>query len=228
MFECTMGINSCRSAFVKPSLLMTYAHPRRGKACEYPMVSASTLFHRSIFRPAECAAARSRSRPHPPLLQAAAPCCGMHAMVANSASTDRAAGHGARLWGREARTFICLKMVDLPLSPAPSRSIFTGCARSKRGVRYRADGKMLSTPSEGHGSSQEQSSSGARVHSADEEASPAHPLAWLTREAQPAAHQVRLTACCALLDHARKADLAIMKGGWAVCILPFHPPRPVP
>lgn len=134
----------------------------------------------------------------------------------------------ARLWGREARTFICLKMVDLPLSPAPSRSIFTGCARSKRGVRYRADGKMLSTPSEGHGSSQEQSSSGARVHSADEEASPAHPLAWLTREAQPAAHQVRLTACCALLDHARKADLAIMKGGWAVCILPFHPPRPVP
>lgn len=134
----------------------------------------------------------------------------------------------ARLWGREARTFICLKMVDLPLSPAPSRSIFTGCARSKRGVRYRADGKMLRTPSEGHGSSQEQSSSGARVHSADEEASPAHPLAWLTREAQPAAHQVRLTACCALLDHARKADLAIMKGGWAVCILPFHPPRPVP
>ena len=57
---------------------------------------------------------------------------------------------------------------------------------------------------------------------------PAHPLAWLTREAQPAAHQIRLTACCALLDHARKADLAIMKGGWAVCILPFHPPRPVP
>jgi hypothetical protein len=144
MFECTMGINSCRSAFVKPSLLMTYAHPRRGKELKgmrIPMVSASTLFHRSIFRPAECAAARSRSRPHPPLLQAAAPCCGMHAMVANSASTDRAAGHGARLWGREARTFICLKMVDLPLSPAPSRSIFTGCARSKRGVRYRADGK---------------------------------------------------------------------------------------
>lgn len=55
--------------------------------------------------------------------------------------------HGSCGWtrctavGREARTFICLKMVDLPLSPAPSRSIFTGCARSKRGVRYRADGK---------------------------------------------------------------------------------------